>query len=304
MQPSTSQNPTGTDPETTCEDDFAERLSGALRASRLTLGTVEARLRQAGCPVSSATLSYWQTGRSLPTRRKSLRAVEMLETVLGVPPGHLIAGLPGNTRLVWQPEAALPCWEQPRTALQELGLSFNTPFSTMTLHDVVVNDPQSRWQRQITRQLLHADMAEAVRFPIALSGSHPEPYIPLLRSLRGCRVGRVVTFKETSTLVAEMILPAPLSPGQLAMVSYEVLWKPEDGRFGKHGRSLATPVGFMTFELVFNDQRPSSAHYYHRGPGPVANWVQQPLTVGRTVQFTARDVAAGLHGVEWRQEES
>ena len=48
--------------------DFASVLGRAIRERGLTLESIRRRLEQQGVTVSVATLSYWQNGRSHPTR--------------------------------------------------------------------------------------------------------------------------------------------------------------------------------------------------------------------------------------------
>ena len=58
MSPRTAPDPTS----------FADALTTAIQQRGLSLERIRARLAKAEVPVSTATLSYWQSGRSLPTR--------------------------------------------------------------------------------------------------------------------------------------------------------------------------------------------------------------------------------------------
>ena len=88
--------------------NFSEVLSRAVQARGLSLDRIRARLEAAGVPVSNATLSYWQSGRSLPTRARSLRTLVELEAILQLEPGtliELIRTADGRTRhrlFAWQ----------------------------------------------------------------------------------------------------------------------------------------------------------------------------------------------------------
>src|SRR2546430_14372472 len=98
---------------------FSDALRAAIQASGLSLNRIQYRLRERGCGVSSATLSYWQSGRRRPTRHESVLVVSTLEEVLRVPTGTLTALLdpPGVRRrpgprpgarveALWDPRAA------------------------------------------------------------------------------------------------------------------------------------------------------------------------------------------------------
>src|SRR2546421_3729475 len=69
---------------------FSHALRSAIKASGLSLNRIQYRLRERGAAVSSATLSYWQSGRRRPTRHDSLLVVRQLEEILRMP-----AGTPG-----------------------------------------------------------------------------------------------------------------------------------------------------------------------------------------------------------------
>src|SRR2546423_12774678 len=66
---------------------FSHALRTAIRASGLSLSRIQYRLRERGLAVSSATLSYWQSGQRRPTRHDSVQGVRTLEDVLRVPAG-------------------------------------------------------------------------------------------------------------------------------------------------------------------------------------------------------------------------
>src|SRR2546430_16527046 len=66
---------------------FSHALRTAIQASGLTLNRIQYRLRERGFEVSSATLSYWQSGRRRPTRHESILVGRALEEVLRVPAG-------------------------------------------------------------------------------------------------------------------------------------------------------------------------------------------------------------------------
>ena len=65
-----------------------------MEARGLSLERIRAHLLAYGHDVSVATLSYWQTGRSVPLRRASLQALGALEAILQVPRGALASRLP------------------------------------------------------------------------------------------------------------------------------------------------------------------------------------------------------------------
>lgn len=69
---------------------FALALRTAIRVRGLGLERIQYRLRRRGVPVSLATLSHWQSGRSRPDRPNSFAALAVLEQILRVPSGALL----------------------------------------------------------------------------------------------------------------------------------------------------------------------------------------------------------------------
>lgn len=80
------------------DERFASELRRAIEGSGLSLTAISQRLRARHRPVSVATLSNWQSGRSLPGGDQSLGVVAALEELLGKPPDSL-ADLVGAPRL-------------------------------------------------------------------------------------------------------------------------------------------------------------------------------------------------------------
>lgn len=74
---------------------FDETLRRAIARSGLSLNRLRAMLSERGLHVSVASLSHWQSGRSLPEKPSSLEAVDELEIILGLTPGRLRQELRG-----------------------------------------------------------------------------------------------------------------------------------------------------------------------------------------------------------------
>lgn len=64
------------------EDAFARALRSAIAGSDLSLTAISHRLRARGRPISTAALSNWRSGRSLPSGEHSLGVLTALEALL------------------------------------------------------------------------------------------------------------------------------------------------------------------------------------------------------------------------------
>jgi len=66
---------------------FDAALRAAIRARGLSLDRLREHLRARGVTVTTATLSYWQSGRSRPERRDSVRPDRWVVRVTDYRPG-------------------------------------------------------------------------------------------------------------------------------------------------------------------------------------------------------------------------
>ncbi|MFC7615476.1 transcriptional regulator [Actinokineospora soli] len=68
---------------------FAAAFDAAIAARGLTLDRIRRHLADHGIAVSTATLSYWRRDLRQPENERSLRAVAVLEELLGLRPATL-----------------------------------------------------------------------------------------------------------------------------------------------------------------------------------------------------------------------
>ena len=140
-------------PSTPAQPVFSEVLSRAVQARGLSLDRIRARLEAAGVPVSNATLSYWQSGRSLPTRARSLRTLVELESILQLEPGSLIELIrtaDGRTRhqlFAWQ--TVVPSGELAEHIIADMGMEVSGRISRVTVHDTLTLDAIHKYCRVV-----------------------------------------------------------------------------------------------------------------------------------------------------------
>ncbi|GAA1388118.1 helix-turn-helix transcriptional regulator [Luteococcus peritonei] len=286
----------------TGQPDFPDVLSKAIARRNLTLDRLSQRLRAAGTPVSIATLSYWQTGRSLPTRNRSLKAIAELEKILRVPVGHLTSALPGDAISRWEPVTRLPRDEQIDGILREMGIDPRRPYTTLTVQDSLHVDRANHVQTETTRQLIRAEVDGLDRFGLAFQQSSPEDVPPSIQAGVGCSLGRVVQFEEDGLVVGEILLPRPLRHGELAMMDYEISWDTADDFDPGFARELRSPVRYQVMDLHFDNGLPREVNYWMSprrdvsGNGAPMN---QQLAVSCYVQMVLTDPAPGSHGMGW-----
>lgn len=281
---------------------FADVFSAAVLARKLPLDRLQARLAEAGVPVSVATLSYWQTGRSLPRRPTSLRAVVELEKVLGVPTGHLIASLEATADDQRDPVAILPFAEVVAQILTELELALPGPRSRTTIHDSIVIDAGRHESRQVSRRVQQADRDGGLRWPVVYRQDATERVVPVIEAVSCCRVGRVVNVPEYQLTVAEMITTRELSQGDWVMTQHQVTWAPTQTTAFRFELYAQAPLRDLVLEVRFEGEPPRSAQRYQRRrfEDPTLRDVRPVALQGNVLQLISMGAGQGVHGLTWQ----
>lgn len=278
---------------------FSEALDRALAASPYTLTGLQAALVAHGHRVSAATLSYWKSGRSLPTRAGSMEVVTAIEELLELPPHSLAAALHSTA----SPGLALPSLlsdaERPQAVLDEMGLTFHSPYAFDALSDVLLTGTGDGLDHQSVHLLVRADGPGVSRIPLVLNGP-AEAGVPQLTVTRGARLGRTVALDDLGTIVCEVLLPHELAVGERQWVDYEVEWPVIPGDDNSHSRTITRPCTFLTIGAVFAAERPTQVRLTHRGPDDDESQVVTSWSpVDGEVQYTLRNAPPGAHALEW-----
>jgi transcriptional regulator with XRE-family HTH domain len=286
---------------------FSVVLSRAVRERGLSLDRIRARLEAAGVPVSNATLSYWQSGRSLPTRARSLRTLVELETILQLEPGtliELIRTADGRTRhqlFSWQ--SVVPSGVIAEQIIGEMGMEVAGRISRVTVHDTLTMDADRCETLWLSRQVLRAERSGVQTFPVVVQGEESaEPGSPEIEPVFGCAVGRLVDVPERQLTVAEMLLPRPLQRGELVLTEYLVTMKPAPSLLMT--RSCFEPVREVALAVQFHPAAlPVEVFSFTQTS---LNDPQAPETDVRAVpvhecqvQTVRLDAAPGVYGLRW-----
>lgn len=290
--------------------DFSQALSRAVQRRGLTLRRVADHLQLAGRPVSVATLSYWQTGRSLPLRAGSEATVEALEKILQTPPGYLMGPLARLQGEQWDPSGAIP-GTLDLTALQDLGLDLDRRTALLALHHTVHVDrgPAVVTTRVLTRS--HA--TRMLRFALVLpSLGHVDGTAggllaggrraPRAEALLGCRVEAPVPLArdgidDPTTWALPVRLPRSLAPGELAALEIRTIWPKQERTPCRLLQSLLEPLRLLT---VATTARTSAAGGLTVSHHPVANRMPTSRHAVDGWQHTLEMAPAGLHTITWR----
>ncbi|MCE1179505.1 MAG: hypothetical protein LWW86_10835 [Micrococcales bacterium] len=287
---------------------FADALSEAVRSRGLPLDRIQRRLSGAGVPVSVATLSYWQSGRSVPRRARSLEAVAELERILEVAPGTL-------TSLVLPPGAARPRTLESQQDLVPgsdavleiiagLGLGPQVDFVQVSAHDTLHIDAERRESVLATRSLSRCERDGADRWPVVFGQDSLQPGAPVLEAVSGCRLGRVVSLPDAHLTVAEMIAPRPFEHGELMLSEHLVRWAPSGSPSFRWERAFIDRVREFVAEVRFDPAAlPARAFAYSTdeiGRTTPGTLPERPVPLdGGFVQTVTLDAPAGVYGIRW-----
>lgn len=246
---------------------FEAALRAAIRTSRLSLDRIQHHLRARGTPVSITALSYWQSGRRRPERPDSLLAVRQLEQVLGIPQGALFAlvGPPRprgrNSQPTTRRSALTALWTEQENAtelLTKIDTSHDHKLMRLSHHDVVHVDKHGEQRRVHTKKVVRAEADGVDRWILMFDGSSDNETPAVIRPLRSCRLGQVLTDHARDLVVAELLFDRTLSRGETLLLEYEVLDPPAGASQPPHSfcRVFRMPIRQYVLEMRFAPENP------------------------------------------------
>lgn len=285
-------------PDTSVDDtQFSVLLTRAMAERGLTLARIRAHLAGMGHPVSIATLSYWSTGRSLPTRARSLDVVHALETVLQVPRNHLTSAIraqPEHREIVSRLELdPLVTDLQSRYDLPPLGMWV----PELIFHHALV-DRDSRQRSIATRVGFRAIVSGAQGWAIAVdrigNGEievEADPIAPLRRRID----------VSADLTVLEFGLDQPVERDTMVMVRHRVHFAPDTPPVDSVGYGLTMPAKFFSLDVEFTDAMPTTFHRTHTPTGEdESHRINRPVVRSSNgAQCVINDAAPGYHSIEW-----
>ncbi|MEV4558844.1 hypothetical protein AB0K51_17900 [Kitasatospora sp. NPDC049285] len=294
---------------------FAEVLNGAIEHSGLSLDRIRAALAKQGVRVSVTTLSYWRRGRSQPERATSLRAVHLLEELLGLrhttltgllgpprPRGRWVAQGPAVDGLrveqVWPGEAEIA------EVFEELDAPPSGQLERQSIHDAYYVDASRRGHLLRMRQVVRATVDNITRHVVVHKADEGVEVCPEITSVRHARLGRVRRRPASGLLVAELLLDRPLALGDSTVLEYEVQI-PDSGPTTDYGRFFAAPVREYVLQVHFDPSAvPVQCERFDRSPAAEVDRSREPLWIGASASahVLTADQQPGQVGIRWQWE--
>lgn len=289
------------------DGSFARALREAMEHSTLTLTQISQRLRSRGRPISVATLSNWQSSRSLPSGKQSMGALAALEDLLGMSPDSL-AGLIGSPRLRGRGVTdtrfvgARSSKEVFREALHELGFDSPQEYAHERVFQQFAVIDSSRDVQVFTYRLtVRALESGRCRLPAVhvLDPSEPN-FAPTYLPLEGCSIGRRVFWPERRAYGVEFVVDGILGAGQVATFAYEVQMRAEATDITGSLYSLPRPAHDVLLEVEFRGpRRPVSSERYRRTASDESVTPVHPDRRHR-IQLAESRFGPGSFGLRWQ----
>ena len=274
--------------------------------------------------VSIATLSYWQSGRSVPGRRSTLAALAHLEDVLKVAPGTLTTWVPQAVVSRVDPTQSLESMLGPDshvpTRLQRLDDRLRNQLALVSEHVVVLVGADRRQRSAWVRRVVQARTDAVDRF-LTVSRTEDDPgrrheVIPLVN----CRGGDRHAMQDSRYVVREILLDRVLSQGESLAIEYLHEYGAPYPSDARHELRRRVPIGELTVEVHFDPgSLPARCEAYerrlpagrvtqldsHRPTARLAAWAGSRAVTALTpdangrVQVARRDLDPGRYGVRW-----
>lgn len=292
------------------DEKFATELRRAIEQSGLTLTAISQRLRARHRPVSVATLSNWQSGRSLPGGEQSLGVVAALEELLGHPPDSL-ADLVGGPRLrgrTVRPTSFLGHRSSRQVfhdALRELGFSSPQQYAhERVMHQLATIDSSRSVQTVDFRVLVRTLESGVCRLPAVYVLESTEPNIaPRFVPIDGCSIGRRVVWPEQRVYGVELQVDGRLDAGQVASFAYRVELSARATDMKALVYSLPRRANDVLIEVEFRgDRRPVDCERYQRTEAGESTTAVR-LDHRDRLQVSEARYGPGTLGLRWAWEE-
>ncbi|MGP5921029.1 helix-turn-helix domain-containing protein [Brachybacterium alimentarium] len=288
------------------EGEFARTLRAEIERSGLSLTQISQRLRARGRTVSVATLSNWQSARSIPGSESSLGVVAALEDLLGFAPDSF-ADLIGSPRLTGRAVRGTRfvgrrgSKEVFRDALTALGFGSSERYAhERVFHQLAIIDSSQDIQQFTSRITVRALESGVCRLPAVHVLDESEPNVaPNYVALEGCTVGRQVAWPERRTYGVEFLIDGILNAGQVASFAYRVEMHAKARDVAGTFYSLARRAHDVLLEAEFRGAEKPLYYERYRRTEVAESVVPVRLDQRDRVQLVESRFGPGSFGLRW-----
>lgn len=246
---------------------FAEAFRNAVNTSGMTLVEVVDALADRGVKLTQATLSYWQSGRSLPRRQSSLKALAEIEDVLGVPAGTLSDPVerereaPARGAEAAQGQAAVatahapePLWGAPRN-LPSSAIDWSNEVQRKFMHQTVTIS--NGGHKVVTRAeaIVRVTGTDKPTFHVGETWGPGDP-IPVVSDVDGGVLDDANISEPDRYALIPIRLPEANQSGELRQLGYTVSFESSDRVTRTSQRWFAWPLDMFALTVDFGEELP------------------------------------------------
>jgi hypothetical protein len=291
---------------------FCAALREAIRVRGLTLDRIQAKLAEAGTPVSLAALSHWQSGRSQPEREASIAALGALERILGLQPAALTALLepprPRGRRNASSVYAITEIYHDRSAiieALRDMDPVWSGDVVRVSMHDRVVVGADRFIRRQWNRLLLRATVDGPDRI-LALYNAECGENTLTITPVRGCSLGQVVSVHSSGLIAAELLFGHPLRAGEFHVMEHRLDFSEPFVSDAESTRRFPEPLREYVLEVEFAESsRPARCVQIASSAVDSDDYTERVMSLDEFGRATAvaLDVGPGQFGIRWAWED-
>jgi hypothetical protein len=289
-------------------EPFHLALRTAIRERGLTLERLRAHLARRGISVGLSSLSNWQTGHARPETAGSLRAVQALEEILGLPPDSLVRLLPVVDTTVHPPRRVGLTDIAPVTDLLiTVPDALDEGLTLVGVQHKIVVDAERRSTSIWTRAAVRATRDGVDRYVARYYGnSGCLPALVRPSSLANCRLGRFMPHPSAPALVYELLFGHALRTGETWVFECELV-DPTAGVSHEFAYGFRYPAEQYVLEVRFHPRaRPTACYSFAQRDltDDRHRTAQLNLSPHNTVHLVASAVSSGVLGIQWEWPQS
>lgn len=290
----------------------------ALQLSReradLTVKSLAQHIRRRGGSISDTALNYWELGVNVPEKSRSIHALRIAESVLGLQDSALVrlVGPPrprgpsvtaqDQTDAVSRLRRAFGDKQVAEWAIRIVGEDYLARHRTVDIHEFHTVGAQGRPERHETRQVVKAAINGVDRYFYMFDTRVAGTPIPAIRSAGGCRVGRIWEHKEAGVGIVELLFDMALSRGDTHLFEYETGFEYKEQPPPEFRRSLTRRIAMLLIKVQFHPEclpsRILRSNWPH-GQDEPRDIEEVRLDHDNSVHLADRVSGPGLIGFRW-----
>lgn len=300
---------------------FSTILNQAIQSSGLSLTYISNELKKQGMNVSTASLSYWKTGKSLPTRKSSRPILAALETMCSLTPGTLIQAAQSDSKanrdryiLNSSSRTRVPNNAHAQVPSESEDLESNIQWDYEAEREIIIDSHHiSADFMQIQSQIMIlARIANTARSHLHISsyvGADDEQYADSetgLRYLEGAVIGDIIRHKDSRAITLRLDLSEERKVGELHRVFYlPAPFYPTSPCTVSPNRHLAWPLRMYNCSVTFEGDVPNKIEWVtektqeKHGARTKQITAQRVQPSGNTVQISLENIQGIMGYFRW-----